>query len=71
MSKTLTFHIGKETGDRSIPPFRAYFVWLDGDRIFECADFSESQLKAELGMRTFDIGEKAIFETALKQLQNC
>ena len=71
MTVELKWNIGKGDGASirlDIPPFRAYFYWIDNGHIVESADFSKSELQVEIARRTRGGEEIAPFEAALKQL---
>ena len=69
--KELKWNIGKEDGGRTRldkPPYRAYFWWIEDGRIVECADFSRAELSKEISRRRLAGEETAVFEEALKRL---
>ena len=72
MTVELTWSIGKGDGPTfrlDIPPFRAYFYWFNNGRIVDSADFSASELQAEIARREVVGDETSQFKEALKQLR--
>lgn len=69
--KQIKWHIGKEAvnGTRlDKPPYRAFFVWLDGDTVIRYDDFSESELLSEISRMESDAVDTEIFRKALDAL---
>jgi hypothetical protein len=65
MSDEIVFQIANEQGRRDLPPFRAYFTWLRDGQIVRSADFSVSELQAEIARcrgngETTDVYDKAL-----------
>lgn len=69
----LVWHIGKEgltSTNLETPPFKAFFTWLRDGQIERTADFTQSELEAEIE-RFRGVGDdSAPFEAAVKQLRN-
>lgn len=67
----LIWHVGKEGTQRTrldVPPFRAYFTWLEDGQVVRSVDFDKKELETEIA-RLVDSGEEsAPFKDALKEL---
>lgn len=69
--ESLTWHIGKEGTMKSrldVPPYRAYFVWLENNLVTRSADFSYEELVAEVSQIEESGAEFADYLAALSAL---
>lgn len=69
-TSNIAFHIGKESGDLSKPPFRAYISRVSGDSLVEQQDYSEAELAALITGGAISDNDKPVFCEALRSLQN-
>ena len=70
MHDELTWHIGKEEAPLDKRPYRAYFWWKRGGQIVHSADFSSTELEAEIQRLKQSGDDASPFEEALRRLRN-
>lgn len=71
MTGEIQWFIGKEGTTRTrldIPPFRAFFFWLQDGKVVKSADFDRQELEVEIEKRRVVCQDAAEFEKALKGL---
>lgn len=71
MATEIQWFIGKEGTIRTrldVPPFRAFFFWLQDGKVVESADFDKQELEAEIERRSA-AGQKTVeFQQAMRKL---
>lgn len=71
MTEEVQWFIGKEGTIRTrldVPPFRAYFFWLQDGKVVKTADFDRQELEVETEKRRVAGQETIEFIRALKGL---
>lgn len=71
MTGEIQWFIGKEGTTRTrldIPPFRAFFFWLQDGKVVKSADFDRQELEVEIEKRRVACQDAAEFVKALKEL---
>lgn len=69
MAKEVVIHIGKETGDLAVPPFRAYISWLEDGILCSHVDYSEAELLREIELAPLEGSDREILVDALERLR--
>jgi hypothetical protein len=71
VTEEIQWFIGKEGTTRTrldVPPFRAFFFWLQDGKVVESADFDRQELEVEIEKRRVAGQDTAEFVKALKGL---
>lgn len=71
MTTEIQWFIGKEGTIRTrldVPPFRAFFFWLEDGKVVESADFDRQELEVEIERRSVAGQETVEFQQALRKL---
>lgn len=72
MTEEIQWFIGGKEGTirtrLNVPPFRAFFFWLQDGKVVESADFDRQELEVEIEKRRVVNQETVEFVKALKEL---
>ncbi len=71
MTTEIQWFIGKEGTIHTrldVPPYRAFFFWLQDGKVVETADFDRQELEAEIERRSVAGQETVEFQQALRKL---
>jgi hypothetical protein len=71
VEEEIAWHIGKDASDQEridVPPYKAYFYWKREGQIIRSAEYTESELRAEIERLRSAGKDVAPFELALKRL---